>query len=145
MGKGIVGSYDEESTRTDTRWEEKGAYFIPSNGGTAVGWIHTPNVTSLSASGDSKPPLFGHAILIMFKIPTLQLMPEALEQRGDGDCDKTDPASSTVAMPPWAETVRRLCREALDRYHEAKPEAGFVASLPAEDVQVLCNILDEIL
>ena len=46
IGKGIIGSSDEESSRTNLDWEEGGVYLVPSNGGKAVGWVHTTNTTT---------------------------------------------------------------------------------------------------
>lgn len=41
IGTGIVGSSDEAKTRRFIDWKQGSAYFVPSNGGKALGWIHT--------------------------------------------------------------------------------------------------------
>jgi len=59
IGTGIIGSSQEESTRRIlVEWEEKGVYFLPSNGGKAIGWINesrSPIVLHIlkAALGDS--------------------------------------------------------------------------------------------
>ena len=55
IGKGIIGSSDEENTRIDLEnWIEGGIYLVPSNGGKAIGFIHTANKKAvLAASTDT--------------------------------------------------------------------------------------------
>lgn len=44
IGKGIVGSQDEEGGRQElTLWKQGGVYLVPSNGGKAVAWLHNNN------------------------------------------------------------------------------------------------------
>jgi hypothetical protein len=41
IGKGIIGSSDEESSRICLKdWKEGSVILVPSNGGKAVGWLH---------------------------------------------------------------------------------------------------------
>jgi len=41
IGKGIIGSSDEEKSRKKMiEWTEGNVFLVPSNGGKAVGWIH---------------------------------------------------------------------------------------------------------
>eukprot|EP00532_Pseudo-nitzschia_australis_P008960 CAMPEP_0168165452 /NCGR_PEP_ID=MMETSP0139_2-20121125/1495_1 /TAXON_ID=44445 /ORGANISM="Pseudo-nitzschia australis, Strain 10249 10 AB" /LENGTH=236 /DNA_ID=CAMNT_0008082571 /DNA_START=338 /DNA_END=1048 /DNA_ORIENTATION=- len=53
IGKGIIGSSDEEKDRIHLNdWTEGSVHFVPSNGGKAVGWIHT-SATSETSVGIS--------------------------------------------------------------------------------------------
>ncbi len=38
VGSGIIGSSQEESSREKVSWKEGKSYFLPSNGGKALGW-----------------------------------------------------------------------------------------------------------
>ena len=41
IGTGIIGSSDEAKSRQFVNWKQGYAYLVPSNGGKALGWIHT--------------------------------------------------------------------------------------------------------
>lgn len=41
IGKGIIGSSDESKSRNEVNWNQGNAYMVPSNGGKALGWIHS--------------------------------------------------------------------------------------------------------
>jgi hypothetical protein len=108
IGKGIIGSRDEELSRTDLPdWTEGGLYFVPSNGGKAVGWIHntcsklTGSQEDTSATEEPK----GHVELIVGKIPS----------------DKVDDDISE-SWPTWACLLIQQCRRALQRLAESKAE-----------------------
>ncbi len=40
IGKGIIGSSNEEKSRMVEHWQERCAYFYGSNGGKAIGWVN---------------------------------------------------------------------------------------------------------
>jgi len=44
IGKGIFGSREEEQHRHQMHWSKGDAYFVPSNGGRAIGWINQSEV-----------------------------------------------------------------------------------------------------
>ena len=50
IGKGIIGSSDEESSRAKLDWEEGCVYLVPSNGGKAVGWVHSTTTSNTTTS-----------------------------------------------------------------------------------------------
>mmetsp|Transcript_10651 Transcript_10651/g.31507 ORF Transcript_10651/g.31507 Transcript_10651/m.31507 type:complete len:270 (-) Transcript_10651:318-1127(-) len=69
IGKGIVGSSDEEKARKTVGWEEGKAYLMPCNGGRALGWVNE-NTEEKERKGDEG----GNVVLFMVKIT-----PEAME------------------------------------------------------------------
>ena len=64
IGKGIIGSSDEEKSRKVMNWAEGNMYLIKSNGGKAVGWTNNVRNDDPSTTEDK-----GHAILEVVKIP----------------------------------------------------------------------------
>lgn len=83
VGKGVIGSSDETKSRRNIDWTEGKAYFIPANGGKALGWLHT-NVDATS----SGPPV-GHAIIYNVKIPLSEEKIHAVGAGDDGHVDET--------------------------------------------------------
>jgi hypothetical protein len=53
IGKGIIGSQDEERTRRPLDdWTDGSVIFVPSNGGKAVGWVHNTTTTTTTTVND---------------------------------------------------------------------------------------------
>mmetsp|Transcript_5148 Transcript_5148/g.6228 ORF Transcript_5148/g.6228 Transcript_5148/m.6228 type:complete len:244 (-) Transcript_5148:813-1544(-) len=77
IGKGIVGSSDEEKSRQCALWSEGKCYLLPSNGGKALGWTHEKD-TSVEEKVD------GHAIVYYIKITH-----DALQEQNDKEESKT--------------------------------------------------------
>jgi hypothetical protein len=71
IGKGIIGSGDEEKSRVKVDWKQNMAYLVPPNGGKAIGWMHSTNA-------DAREDSIGHAIshAIMY---TIKISPKVLE------------------------------------------------------------------
>jgi hypothetical protein len=100
IGKGIIGSRDEEKSRTKMNWKEGGFYLVPSNGGKAIGWIYH--------SGDSSQQGNGHAELKIAKVPHEML----------NDRKRTEPTvrfsdGDRPPCPSWAECIRDICHQVL--------------------------------
>ena len=81
VGKGVIGSSDETKSRWKVDWTEGKAYFIPANGGKALGWLHT----NVDATSSGQP--IGHAIIYNIKIP---LSDEKIHAVGAGDDGHVD-------------------------------------------------------
>jgi len=75
IGKGTIGSSDEEKSRkTMTEWTEGNFFLVPSNGGKAVGWIYgSDDSDSHDPPTDTAPAEEKHgdgfAVLFVAKIP----------------------------------------------------------------------------
>lgn len=126
IGKGVVGSSDEEKGRTKMTWTKRSAWLIPQNGGRAVGWVH------IKDNKDSKDPV-GHAIMYVIKIP-----PEVLE-KDNGEA---------VDLPEWAESVLEICGKNLNESTESndgKGSNGLSVKLSEDDICRLRKHIDELL
>lgn len=91
IGKGIIGSSDEENSRTKVDWKEGMAYLVPPNGGKALGWVHSKD------DEEAQDPI-GHAIMYTIKIPVKIL--------------ESNPGGSDSAHD-WVRNVIITCRQAL--------------------------------
>jgi hypothetical protein len=127
IGKGILGSKDEENGRKElSTWKEGNVYLVPSNGGKAVAWIHSscklPTATGTTPSDEelkkdatgksnntpvSPDNIGGHAMLYICKIPKGCIAND--HSRGaDDDQDDEDPSAAS-----WDETIRKTCQREL--------------------------------
>lgn len=84
IGEGIIGSGHEEKGRTVLDWRQGQVWWVPSQGGKAVGWVHVPEDEKTS----------GYASLVVTKIPS-----EENDQSND-------------EAPSWVAVLRKACREA---------------------------------
>jgi 4a-hydroxytetrahydrobiopterin dehydratase len=105
IGKGIIGSSDEEKSRKClTDWNAGTVVLVPSNGGKAVGWIYdktkngTADSNETSVSSEQMASA-GHAEFIMAKIPV-----DMLASRNDSSHDE---------QPQWVTTLQKYCQEGL--------------------------------
>jgi hypothetical protein len=124
IGKGIIGSSDEEKTREDLDWKEGTVYLVPSNGGKAVGWLHG------AKPSPSTSPL-GLAILHVIKIPLDKLPAEPIELSSS----ETDPAS-------WVDVVKFLCQKVLNT--KSAEEDALFPELSNDYGEILQNALKQI-
>jgi len=107
IGTGIIGSSDEEKSRKDLDWNEGSFYLVPSNGGKAIGWIHTTNKASSASSndnekndnegGDERPT--GPAVFQIVKIPADKLL----------STDGNEPETAEDEEQHWTQCFSRLC------------------------------------
>ena len=106
VGKGIIGSSDEQKSRTYLDWHEDGVYLLPSSGGKAVGWTHqfhsSPDGEESIAKSD------GRAELHIAKVPS-----DRLKDVRFLDDDK-------ASLPVWVTILMRLCREGIETLGEPK-------------------------
>jgi hypothetical protein len=99
IGTGIIGSSAEEKSRRDLDWSEGSMYLVPSNGGKAMGWIHTTNKNSSSSENDDEDKPGGHAIMQIVKVPADKLLST------DGD----DSENTEDDEENWVSVFLRLC------------------------------------
>jgi hypothetical protein len=135
IGKGIIGSSDEEQSRlTLDDWTEGTVVLVPSNGGKAVGWIFNHNNDNNSHQGDDnsndkdkqsqqerivKDSLLeatstgGPAVMLVAKIPVdrLQQCQEAAANSDTNDINDND-------EPDWVKTIVECCRTAVGEWQE---------------------------
>lgn len=114
IGKGIIGSSDEEKSRKKmTEWTEGNVFLVPSNGGKAVGWIYTnddSNSTKTDTNDDhpigtisaKEKNSHGFAVLCVAKIPL-------------GALDKEE-QPSRESNHHWANQLIECCRNGLESY-----------------------------
>jgi hypothetical protein len=109
IGKGIIGSADEEKQRVALDWRQGNLIFIPSNGGKAVGWVHHAATSSVDATGDDNgTKQAGHAVLRIAKVPVDQM----------GSSGK----SAESERRPWYDVIRDVCRKVVeDRKDDTLP------------------------
>jgi hypothetical protein len=124
IGKGIIGSSDEEKTRKDLDWKEGTVYVVPSNGGKAVGWLHA------AEPAPSTSPR-GLAILQVIKIPLDKLPTEPIELSSS----ETEPAS-------WVDVVKFICQKVMNT--KSVEEDVLFPELSKDYAEMLQNALQEI-
>jgi hypothetical protein len=125
--KGIVGSYDEESTRPDLAdWTAGRVAFVPSNGGQAVGYLH--RALGGGAEGDEAPNEQGadlspkhpsaaegrYATLLIAKIPDqLIALKGGREDRAmDYNAMTNDnPLGLQTSAPSWLKPLLQICQQ----------------------------------
>lgn len=142
IGKGIIGSSDEEKSRSDLGWQEGCIYLVPSNGGKAVGWIHHGASTRGDGEGAFKSD--GHAELQIAKVPSDRLK----------DVRFLDDVQTT--LPHWVATFMQFCQEGIDAlggsstWHQYSKEnssklmeAFIVASEPINQIQVEASAIPD--
>jgi len=144
IGQGIIGSSDEEKSRTKmSRWTEGSFFLVPSNGGKAVGWIyHAIKDAMKDASGDSDSITNGtddnkasstipkekscsasdaFAVLYVAKIP-----PSALDKQ-----------ESTERNDHWSSKLINFCRDGLLSCEKESNEAPIYYKYSEEDSKLL--------
>jgi hypothetical protein len=122
IGKGILGSQDEERGRKDlTSWKNDDLYLVPSNGGKAVAWIHSQksNVNKDETAGQQvidnstgiPKSAGGHVIMYICKIPVevAEINNEQSESASKKHCEE----QSDEEQPEWDEILRKTCHDAL--------------------------------
>jgi len=116
IGKGIVGSQQEERQRQRLEWKQGDMYLVPSNGGKAIALIHsslgdddTKSETQASSSSSSTLPSStggGHAILYICKIPLSQASNSTDKDSSGGEDDAKE----------WHDIVKSTCQQALENF-----------------------------
>lgn len=99
IGKGIIGSSDEEKSRTNLDWKEGEVYLVPSNGGKAVGWLYDAG-SALSEGGNA------HAEFKIAKIPSSIVCDEGRDKSG---AVRFSDGVEELSFPAWAECFREKC------------------------------------
>lgn len=101
IGTGIIGSSDEEKSRKDLDWEEGSMYLVLSNGGKAIGWVHTNNSKSPASEvkDDAQDKASGHAVLQIVKLPAEKLL----------STDNDEPETAEEEEPNWVSVFLRFC------------------------------------
>ena len=84
IGKGVFGSADEEANRKDTHWQPGHFYFLKSQKGKSLGWIHKHNRRDKQDT-------------------------ESGSTRNDAEC--TDAEIITFKIDPEAMTIKNECQQ----------------------------------
>jgi hypothetical protein len=122
IGKGIIGSADEEKQRVALDWKQGDVVFVPSNGGKAVGWLHHAAPSSEEGTGDdASTKQVGHVVLQIAKVPVGQ----------------TGSSGSNVESKglPWYNTIRDVCRKVLEAHKDSTVPTNI--TLDSEDAVLI--------
>lgn len=104
IGKGIVGSSSEASSRSEVKWKEGRAYFVRSNGGKALGWIHT---------NSKKEATSKHTVVYNIKVP---LSDEKIKKLVNED-------EESLADSAWVKDIFELFATSINKF-TSTPEGG---------------------
>lgn len=122
IGKGIIGSADEERQRVALDWKQGDIVFVPSNGGKAVGWVHHAAPSNEEGTGDdasTKPA--GHVVLQIAKVPAEQTGPSGNNVESEG--------------LPWYDTIRNVCVKLLEAHKDSTVPTSII--LDGEDAMLI--------
>jgi hypothetical protein len=132
IGKGIVGSQDEENARQPLNdWKQGDVFLVPSNGGKAIAWIHTTTTAATTTTTATTPggkdsttdptsPIpqekqetpsssSGHAVLIICKIPKDAVVT-------DGNTTTAPDETNQPSAQDWPPIVANTCAVALHKF-----------------------------
>jgi hypothetical protein len=126
IGKGIIGSADEEKQRVALDWKQGDVVFVPSNGGKAVGWVHVHHVVPSSdieegTGDDAGTKSGGHVILQIAKVPVGQTVPSGNNVESKG--------------LPWYDKIRHVCRKVLEAHKDSTEPTN--TTLDGEDAMLI--------
>jgi len=136
IGNGIIGSSDEEKSRTKmTDWNEGNFFLVPSNGGKAIGWIHVGNdysSTNIATKDDNtssnKPTekkndsSYSNAVLYVAKVP-LHLV-DTDRKSGEGN-------------KKWTNRLIECCRNGLESFQKEPDKTPAYYKFSAKDSNLL--------
>jgi len=140
IGSGIIGSSDEEKQRQALdEWKQGQVWFVPSNGGRAVGWIHTIAMNCESsatsppshAPGETSPRTY--ASLVIAKFPLEQIAASS-KNMADSTSDEEDSSPSS-----WFPRLLTIVRRVLEEHSDNQDSGGW--RLNDEDVSVAIQYL----
>lgn len=140
IGKGIIGSSDEEKSRKILiEWTEGRLFLVPSNGGKAVGWIHASDgsdsthaatnndddYTETSATNNKKNNNEGggFAVLFVAKIP-LGIMNQDQDDSGGTHNE-------------WTNQLIKSCRSGLELYEKQRKKCPSYYKFSCEESNLL--------
>lgn len=113
IGKGIIGSSSEESTRSKENWIENHGYFYKSNGGKAIGWVNDklPDDKDLNIGDTSND-------VVLYIIKATDEMLDQGKEKGN-DCEHQSQISNSATIPTWVHDILKLmatyvCKQACD-------------------------------
>ena len=144
IGKGILGSGSEESSRVQVNWKEKRGYFYRSNGGKALGWVNEniPCDNTLNI-GDTD----NDVVVFMIKATD-----ECLEgwkktnKKDDNRNDSIDDISSSI-IPAWTHIILKLMTSYVDADKEENEESDKRGEdniiMSVEDVKSIQKVMEE--
>ena len=147
IGKGIIGSQDEEKSRIPLHdWTNGSIIFVPSNGGKAVGWIHTTTTTddeiedgtttttaetTTQATKNIANIGGAYATICVIKIPLDQLEEEKEEDYGvdrkkniqmQQQSSSLSSSSSSPPPPNWFHKILEYCRLGLEQIQQQQQQ-----------------------
>lgn len=127
IGKGIIGSGDEQNSRQKVPWVETHAYLYCSNGGKAIGWVNEKQELDKSLHIDDTN---SDVVLYVVKVTNKAI----------AHCLKT-----SIDEAPWTLQVKQIFQKHLgekrcDNNDEAT--SGITNALPAQDAVAIRHLVD---
>lgn len=131
IGKGIIGSSDEEKSRELLDdWKHGNVFLVPSTGGKAVGWIHHEKKSENNDQEAIKEnTLTGHAVLYIAKIPKDQV----LGVEGEAN----NGARNEIDAKEWSEIVKAVCTRGLKELEKSRESSSPSFLLSEEDSKLV--------
>ena len=114
IGTGIIGSSDEEKSRTRMDWKDGGIYLVPSNGGKAVGFVYHASDSSEQGSG--------HAELKIAKIPQEML----IDSQGKESVVHFSKDDAAPYHRLWVNSLEEKCRDLLESERTQTPTGNLL-------------------
>jgi hypothetical protein len=126
IGKGVVGSADETTSRTKLLdWSQSSAWLVPQNGGKALGWVHMKD-----DNATNEEPI-GHAMIYSIKIP-VDVLETTKEENGDS--------------PGWMRDVASICKKSLPKPNDDdNTKHDYAIKLSTEDADLLNDIIRKLI
>jgi hypothetical protein len=126
IGKGIIGSADEEKQRVALDWKQGDIVFVPSNGGKAVGWVHHAAPSTEEGTGDDpSTKQAGHGVLQIAKVPLGQIGSSGTNMESEG--------------LPWYDKIRDVCRKVLEAHKDSTVPTNI--TLDSKDAMLIREIM----
>ena len=155
IGKGIIGSSDEEKDRIDLNdWTEGSVHFVPSNGGKAVGWIHTSAARETSV-GISTYTNAGGSIEDANKKEELENKTTTKTVESDGfailyvakiplDVFNKKQEESEESNQEWVNALIECCRDGIGSFNKESDKVPSYYKFPIETSELLKKIIREV-
>jgi hypothetical protein len=128
IGKGVLGSSVETGGRSHVEWSQGKSYYIQSNGGRALGWIHTKAKESVELSG--------HVTIYTIKVPLSDEKVRSAAADEESNSDET-----------WVQDIFRILAKSItdsekEKLIDAPPLSG--VGMAQEDSDAIAAIIAEL-
>lgn len=128
IGKGIIGSSDEEKSRKNMiEWTEGNVFLVPSNGGKAVGWIYADNDSegAINTANNNE----GDGIIDNFAVMNVAKIPL--------DIDDKDLLASGKSDFHWSDQLIKYCQKGLQSLEKRDEKIQSYYRFPDEISEIL--------